>query len=276
MSTIDRSLIQRAVAAACLTLVLSSSAVAQQPIAAPKTPDFFSRYDFHLSAAALQIDDNRFSWDTHFGGDLDVFDYVVGRTSVLIDYEAMLGNQRRPFDPNQGNYTLEVSSSGRVGGTEIAAMFHHVSRHLGDREKTFAIAWNILGARVLRHEEIGKTAIDVVVDGGALVQHSNVDYRWVGDLDLSVRRQVTPRTGAFLRGSGHLIGVEPRVLSRDGQTTMLSRDAQYGGSVEVGVRLSGRDGVLELFVGGEQRIDADPIEFGPRRWGQAGFRLLRH
>jgi len=268
MSTIDRSLIRRAASAAGLVLLLARSAVAQQavPVPAPATPDFFSRYDFHLSAASLQISDPRFSWDTHFGGELDVFDYVVGRTSVIIDYEAILGDQFRAFDPNQGNYTLEASTSARLGGTEVAAMFHHVSRHLGDRPKEFAIAWNILGARVLRHEERNGLAIDIVADGGVLIQHSNVDYRWVGDLDLGVRRQMTTRLAVFGRGSGHLIGVD---------AAEFGRDAQYGGSVEAGIRIAGRDGVLELFAGVERRIDADQLKLGSEHWLQAGFRLLR-
>ena len=92
-----------------------------------------SRYDFHLSAAAVAVNDPRFSWETHFGGDIDVADYVVGRSSILVDYEAVLGDEFRAFDPNQGNYTLEASSSARVGDTEIAGVFHHVSRHLSDR-----------------------------------------------------------------------------------------------------------------------------------------------
>ena len=33
--------------------------------------------------------------------------------NVLVDYEAMLGSEFRPFDPNQGNYTLEASASVR-------------------------------------------------------------------------------------------------------------------------------------------------------------------
>ncbi|MES1254745.1 MAG: hypothetical protein ABUS56_04005, partial [Acidobacteriota bacterium] len=149
MFTFDRSLVRQAAAAACVVLCLARTGGAQQqePVAAPQGASFFSRYDFHMSAAALAIDDPRFSWDTHFGGELDVFDYVVGRTSVLVDFEAVLGDEFRAFDPNQGNYTLEVSSSARVSGTEVAAMFHHVSRHLSDRPKPFAVAWNVLGAR---------------------------------------------------------------------------------------------------------------------------------
>ena len=101
----------------------------------------------------LPTEDQRFSWDTYFGGDVDFLDYVVGRLSGLADYHAVLGDEYRPFDPNQAYYTLEVSSSYRIGETEIAGVFHHVSRHLSDRPKQLAIAWNVAGRGVLRRFE---------------------------------------------------------------------------------------------------------------------------
>src|ERR1700722_7298839 len=129
MSYTNRSVMPRAAGAALLMFFLAVPAFAQhqEPAPASAEPDFFTRYDFHLSAAALSIDDPRFKWDTHFGGELDLIDYVVGRASIIADYEAVLGDQLRPFDPNQGNYTLEASSSVRVGDTEIVGVFHHVS-----------------------------------------------------------------------------------------------------------------------------------------------------
>src|SRR3954470_4122480 len=174
-----RRLIPCAAAAALLLIAFASFAHAQMttPVVtpAPATPDFMSRYDFHLSAAALAVNDPRFWWETHFGGDIDVADYVVGRSSILVDFEAVLGDEFRPFDPNQGNYTLEASSSARVNGTEIAVVFHHVSRHLSDRPKRFAIAWNVLGGRVLRRVEVSGVTVDVVASGGKVVQNSYVD-----------------------------------------------------------------------------------------------------
>src|SRR6266699_5561377 len=115
-----------------VALCLSASvAYAQTPLptpeAAPASPDFLTHYHFHLSANALSSDDPRFGWQTHFGGDFDLVDYVGGRANILIDYEAVLGNELRLFDPNQGNYTLEASASARAGGTEIAGVLHHVS-----------------------------------------------------------------------------------------------------------------------------------------------------
>lgn len=268
MQASDGSLARHAAMAACLTLMCAAGVAAQpQPVVAPapSAPQFFSRYDFHLSAAALAIDDQRFSWDTHFGGSLDLADYVAGRVSVTIDYQAVLGNEFRAFDPNQGNYILEAAASARVGPTEIVGTFHHVSRHLSDRAKRFPIAWNVLGARLLRRLVTGSATMDLDVDGGVVTERSTVDYSWTGGLNLVVRRPLTPRVAIFAEGSGQLIGVDGSVSGRGTQT---------GGAVEAGVRLNGRAGAIEIFAGFEKRIDAFPLEFQSQHWGLAGFRLL--
>jgi hypothetical protein len=269
MSYTTRRLIPCAAAAAILIIASVPSAHAQMTTPAvapaPATPDFMSRYDFHLSAAALAVNDPRFSWETRFGGDIDVADYVVGRSSILVDYEAVLGDEFRAFDPNQGNYTLEASSSARVSDTEIAVVFHHVSRHLSDRPKRFAIAWNVLGGRVLRRVAVQGVTIDVVASAGKIVQNSYVDYTWTGDLDLLIRRPVTPRVGVFAHGFGNAFLVDQ---------TVANRPRQLGGTVEIGVRINGRAGALELFAGAETRVDADPIDRIARRWALAGFRLV--
>jgi hypothetical protein len=263
--------------AACLALTVAAVAAAQpQPVVAPapSEPDFLSRYDFHLSATSLitsqsstqVVEDQRFAWDMRFGGSLDVVDYVVGRAGLVIDYEALLGSEYRPFDPNQGTYTLEGFASARIDdATEVVAIFHHVSRHLSDRPKRFAVAWNELGARILHRVTLGSTTLDVDLEGGRAVQHSYVDYTWLGALDLLVRRPLSDRAGLFAHGSGQIVAV-------DG--TIPGRGTQKGGLVEAGVRLNGRAGALELFAGVEKRVDADPLDRQPQHWVLAGFRLL--
>jgi hypothetical protein len=256
----------RALAFACL-LLTAGRAAAQDPVVAPApdSPQFMSRTDFHMNAAKLGVDDDRFVWDTHFGGGLDVVDYVAGRLNVRIDYEAVLGRQIRDFDPNQGNYTLEGSLSKRFGATEVAAVFGHLSRHLGDRPKTIPVDWNDLGLRVLRREHVGVATVDVVAGLAKMTKHDNLDYLWTGNLDVLVRRQLNPRVGVFAHGRTEVYGVD---------TAMLNRDSQTGGLFEAGVRLPGPAGAVELFAGFERRIDADPLELKPLSWGLVGFRLL--
>src|SRR5262249_27755316 len=127
----------------------------------PTEPEFLPRFDFSVSLAHLASRDPRFVWDGRAAADFDVLDYVKGRTSFLADYEVLLGNQLRPFDPNQGNYTLEGSSSWRLGSTEFAGVFHHLSRHLSDRQNFQSVSFNEVGGRAMRHFNRDKVSIDV-------------------------------------------------------------------------------------------------------------------
>src|SRR3954469_5089098 len=91
--------------------VVSAAAQEIQPTVAPAppAPDFLTRYDFHLSIARLITStptpapvppDERFSWDARYGGSFDIADFVVARLGVVIDYQAVMGSELRPFDPN--------------------------------------------------------------------------------------------------------------------------------------------------------------------------------
>jgi hypothetical protein len=265
--------------ALCLSLVFVAHAAAQPPqpliAPAPAAPEFLSRYDFRLSIAGLavstpdpapRIPDERFSWDSHFGGSFDFADLVVARLGVIVDYQAVMGSEYRPFDPNQANYTLEGFVSGRVSpNTEVAGIFHHVSRHLSDRPKEFAVAYNEIGARAMSRVAFGTTTVDVDLEGGRAVQHSYVDYTWLGEMQLLVRHPINEHVGVFVHGSGQAFAVNELVAGRG---------AQAGGLVEGGIRVTGRGGALEIFAGYEKRVDADPLDRQSQRWGLLGFRLL--
>ena len=255
---------RRAAAAACLTLIVAARTHAQSPAPPPPSPDFLTRYDFHLEANALAIPDPRFSWDTRFGGDFDLLDYVKGRASMLADYQVILGDQLRAFDPNQSYYVLEASLSYRTRWVEVAGVFHHVSRHLSDRAKAFPIAWNVVGARALRRIEATGVTVDTYGGAGIVTGYANVDYSWTADLDLVIRRAISSRVGAFAGGHADIVGVRGT----------SDRGTQTGGRIEAGVRFTGRAGALELFAGFERRIDADPLDLVAQRWGIAGFRLV--
>ena len=268
-----------AVLAACLVFAFAIRAAAQlpQPIVAPAppAPEFLTRYDFRLSIASLMpstptpppvIPNEQFSWDAHFGGSFDIADLVVARLGVNADYQTVMGSEYRPFDPNQGNYTLEGFISARINAdTEVAGIFHHVSRHLSDRPKPFAVAYNEVGGRVMRRLTLGAATVDVDLEGGRAVQHSYVDYTWLGEMHVLVRRPINERVGVFAHGSGQAFAVNEAVAHRG---------TQAGGLVEAGIRVTGRAGALELFAGYEKRVDADPQDRLSQRWALAGFRLL--
>jgi len=244
----------------------AAPALAQRRLVEPPPgPDILTHADFHLSAMVLGSDDDRFSWDTHWGGEVDLFDYVAGRVTFYGDYQAVLGNELQPFDPNQGNYTLTLSSSLRVKESEAAIVFNHVSRHLGDRPKTFGIAWNVLGGRWLQRFERWNTAVEVRADAGSVIQNAYVDYTWIAGADVRAMRRVHDRVSIYLRLNGELTGVDFAVAGRS---------TQKAGGVEGGIRFDARGGLLELFLGFANVVDADPIDRQSQRWGLGGFRLM--
>jgi hypothetical protein len=233
----------------------------------PSRVEFMSRTDIGMSAEALTSDDPRFRWIARWGGDLDLVDYVAGRLTFLAEYQTILGNELQPFDPNQGNYTLAASASVRAGGTEFLGVFHHVSRHLGDRSKDFGIAWNVLNVRVLRRFSVGDTTVDVRGEAGPVLARAYVDYTWVALADVTLRRQVSPRVRVYGLANWQAYGVDEE---------LAGRQRQLGGRVEAGAHLGGTGGGLELYGGFERMIDADPIVRGSRDWAFAGFRLTAH
>lgn len=254
----------------CLVMVLAADARAQYPQPLPEAPtsaQFLSRYDFHLAAAGLASGDpTHFQWDTHWGGDFDLVDYRTGRFGFLADYQTILGNELRAFDPIQGNYTLEFSGSHRLGKTEVAVAFHHVSRHLSDRPKLPAVAMNALELRVLRRFALRESAtLDLKADVGHTTAVAYVDYTWVGKLDLTLRRRLRGVAGAYGRVFAEGFATDPDVAGRNGIG---------GGRVELGVRLRGGRGAMDLYAGWERMIDADLFDRQPRSWGFAGFRLV--
>jgi hypothetical protein len=263
-----RQVVRRLPAVAWLLLASAAPAAAQQPLEQfPATPQFLSRFDFHLEAEGLAPHDQQFMWDSHWGGDFDFVDYVRGRLSFLADYQAVLGSEFQPFDPNQGNYTLEISSSFRFGDTEVAGVLHHLSRHLGDRPKEFGIAHNVVEGRLMRHVALGVHAVALRVEGGKVTNRSAiVDYSWRGAVEVVARRELSLTRAVYGRVFGEVITVDPDIAGRG---------TQHGGRLEVGIRLTGSSGALELFGGYERVIDADPLVREPRQWAVGGFRLVR-
>ena len=246
----------------------ASPAAAQPPLPPPPpaspTIEFLPRYTFHLTAEHLSSRDPRLVWDTYFGGELDLVDYVAGRATFAANYQAILGEQFRRFDPNQGNYILSGSLSVRPRGLELAAVFHHESRHLSDRIKRQAVDWNMIGARISAARSRGRVQFQGRADVRGVVQKSLVDYRWELDTDARARVSVRPLAALFAGGGVRVLGV-------DGTR---NRGTQRGFRGEAGVRLQGRGAAVELFVAGEQRIDPSPLEFSNDRWMTAGFRFL--
>lgn len=240
-------------------------AYAQNPVPSPPPAgvEFFSRFDFHVSMEHLFSDERRYVWDAQFGGELDMIDYGRGRATFVANYETILGSELRAFDPNQGNYTLEGSTSARIGAMEAAGVFHHVSRHLSDRPKRFPIDWNMIGGRVGGSTTNGRTAVRGRVDVRGVIQKTHVDYQWEVETAGAARIALRPRLALVSSGTLRLVGVDG---SRD-------RGTQYGARGEGGVRFDGRGAALELFVAAERRLDPFQLEFSTATWLTMGFRI---
>jgi hypothetical protein len=251
-----------------LAVSVSGAAHAQAPLvldAPDPDPGFLPRYVVHTSVEALGERDTNFHWDADFGAGLDLVDFGRGRLHFFFNYEIVLGNELQPFDPRQGNYTLDTLATVRHGSTEVGVLFHHVSRHLGDREKDFGIAWNDLGLQVQHTARRGDWLWHLRGLALGTVTRGYVDYR--GDLgaQLGFRRMLSPVAGIIGSGGGHLRLVRPSALDRQHQT---------GARVELGVRIEGRAAAVEIVGGAERRVDADPFEFVPRRWAFVGMRVI--
>lgn len=252
-----------------LTLAAAVPATAQTGPApgaasAPRGVAFLSRFDYVFGLEHLVSDDPRFVWDATFGGALDLIDYMRGRLTFEAQYEAGLGSEYQPFDPNQGTYTLAGALSARARAVELAVVYHHVSRHLGDRPKRDPIDWNMLGARLRGQVARGRTEIVMRADVRGAVLHTFVDYRWELDADTRARVRLSDRTAFVTAGGVRVVGV-------DGSR---NRGTQYGVRGEGGIRLEGTVAAVELFLGAERRIDPYPLEFGTGSWVTAGFRLI--
>ena len=253
-----------------------SAALAQQPAgAAPAKPDeqksalsdvrFLSGYRFHLSATSIQSTDERFRWDCYFGGDIDVVDYRYGRINLLADYEVMLGEEIRAIDPNHGNYYLDLSASARKGSTEFQGIFHHVSRHLGDRANRASISWNTLGVKVLGTRAIGHTTATYNGRAGKVIQAAFVDYAWEAGGGGEVQYRVSRGFGVLARADLSVVGVDPAIGNRN---------SQVGGRVEGAVRIYGTAAGIEGFAGWERRIDPYPTDRRTYSWVVFGFRFI--
>ena len=260
---IRRLLLAMALAAYANSAAAQSTAPQTQP-PATREIEFLPGYDFHLNMEHLSHDDPRYVWDTNFGGELGIIGYGSSRITFVANYQAILGEEFHPFDPNQGNYILEGDLTTAFAGLEVGGVFYHQSRHLADRPKRQPVDWNMVGGRVRKRLVRGPTRVDARVDLRGAILRTYVDYRWELDCGVTARHQ--------LRSAVDVIGaVSLRHMGVDGSR---DRGGQTGYRGEGGMLFTGRAGAVELFLAVERRIDAYPLEFGSETWTSVGMRLL--
>lgn len=256
-------------AAAIALALFATPAFAQTPAPQPGTPAAITRglvprAGVHVGLIHLTAGDPRFNWAARFGTDIDVYDYGKGRISLIGEYEAVFGNERREFDLNHENYTLDISASVRAKPFEIFGVVHHVSRHLTDRQNDRAVAWNSVGAAIGREFEAGGNHVQARLDLARVFQHTYNDYTWTSWLTLAAERQAGKRAKLFAKANGGFQGVDRKVANRD---------RLCGARLESGVHINGVGGGVDFFVGYERRLDAYPLSFQRSRWVEWGVRI---
>jgi hypothetical protein len=221
-------------------------------------------YRFHLNMAHLSSESPRYNWDANYGGELGIV--AVGQTQLtfVANYQAMLGEEFHPFDPNQGNYTIDGVLSRQVKGVYVAAVFHHLSRHLADRDKRPPVDWNMFGGRVGTRFTRGRTDVEARFDLLGAILKTNVDYNWELHTGVRVHHRVYGTAGVIASAT----------LREVGTNGLGGRGNQTGGRAEGGLRVSGKAATIELYAGVERVIDPYPTEFGTVSYASVGMRLL--
>lgn len=254
----------------CVAAVLGPAvAAAQTPAPQPSapaviTPGFLTRTGVSIGLAHLTAGDPRFNWAARFRGDIDVVDYRRGRLNMFGEYDAVFGSERRPFDLNHENYTIDISATLRAGRSEFFGVIHHVSRHLTDRLNERAIAWNSAGVAAQRAFARGPSSARVRLDLAHVFQHTFTDYTWTAWLTADADRTVAPHVIAYAKANGGFQGVDRRVAGRD---------RLCGARVEAGAHIAGATGGLDVYIAYERRIDAYPLSYQRGRFVEVGFRI---
>ena len=233
---------------------------------APPARGVLTAWRTTLDAAHLAGGDAgpRFDWDVDFRFDADLFDLGFMRANVLAQVETIVGSELRDVDPNQNNYTADVTLFFRLPRGELGAMFHHVSRHLADRADRGSVSWNMAGVSYGDRFAVGPARLAAGVRAMAATERAGVDYtaqiEWYGALELPLN----PRLALIGAADGVVAPVERE---------MFGRGARRGGRLSGGVRLPAAAGAVDLYAGWEQRIDAGQFARDTTRWMQAGVRV---
>jgi hypothetical protein len=202
-----------------------------------------------LEAARYSPAEAEFAWVGWIGATVDVVEKGKWAAYFNPDVETILGHRVRSFEAVQANYSLEVGVRREVGRGRISPFFHHVSRHVQDREKSQTVDWNFIGARFdspwpMRWNRRGGFEASV----GVATLASAVEYNWEarlsGDIDLLGKND---RALFVLADVRHVGAAATPDFPRDQLTDLRA---------EVGFRRWQEQSHMDLFVAYERRNDA--------------------
>ena len=226
--------------------------------------DFLPAVSLHLEAGRYAPVETDLHWTGTMGGGADVIGIGGFRGYIVGEVETIIGNTRRAFDATQANYHLETGGRFLVGGLTVNPFFHHVSRHLSDREKAPAVDWNMLGVRAEKWLG-GHRPARIGGSVGHTTLASLVGYRWelTGHGDLEVFR--AERTAGYAAARARFVTVDPE--------PELPRGDFLDWAVEGGFRFRNEHRVFEAFAAYERRNDVLLLVPSERTRGLFGIRI---
>lgn len=202
-----------------------------------------------LEAARFGPANQEFAWVGWIGATVDMAQQ--GKRTIYFnpEVETILGHRVRSFEAVQANYSLELGLRQDLGRGRISGFFHHVSRHVQDRDKVSAVDWNLLGARYDspwpdRWNRRGAFAASLAV----ATLSSGVEYNWEGRFsgDIDVFRK--DKRAVFVLVDVRHVGAEA--------SPTFPRSHLTDVRAEVGVRHWQESSQFALFVAYEHRADA--------------------
>jgi hypothetical protein len=219
-----------------------------------------------LEAARYSPANEDFAWVGWIGATVDLVEKGKWSAYFKPNVETILGHRVRSFEAVQANYALEVGGHMELGRGRLSPFFHHVSRHVQDRDKVQAVDWNFLGLRYeapwpSKWNRKGGFAGSV----GVATLSSGVEYNWEarfsGDIDLLAKGD----RALFFLGDLRHVGADPSPgFPREGLTDFRA---------ELGFRRWAETSQFALFVAYERRGDALITKALVTRRALFGFRI---
>ena len=233
---------------------------------APRAQGFLTgfRTMFGLQRTSGASVEAAFDWDLDLSIDFDVFDFGFARGNVFGNFETIIGPELRAIDPNQNDYTVDLSVFFRLPRGELAATFHHASRHLVDRARQDSVSWNMLGIAYGDRFSIGQLEVDTGVRGMGAVRRYGVDYLGQFEAYVNMTHSINSALAIIAGGDAVIIPVK---------SEKFDRGTRNGGRAEAGMRLLAGAAAIDLFAAWERRVDASSVDRETATWAQFGLRL---
>ena len=211
--------------------------------------------------------DRRFNWDADVSIDVDVVDAGFLRGNLFASVETIIGNQLRGVDPNQNNYTADMSVFFRLPRGELMTTFHHVSRHMSDRSGDQSISWNMIGVGYGNLFTLSRFNVDVDAGVRALwtVERAGVDYVSQFGAYFELTKPISDRFALIGSADGVAVKLDPEKLQRGNLRAL---------QLEGGLRIINRAAAFDLYIAREQRIDATSQLREFTQWTKLGVRIV--